>query len=151
MKTKELQQILAKGGRVYGTCIEGYGHPKWPGCFARLGLDFVFMDNEHNPLNRETMAWAAQAYAANGIPPLVRIPDRSPAQAAMAMDLGAHGVIVPYVETVEQTKGVVGAVKYRPLKGEALDAVLNEGKFPSEETGPLLAGIQPGCFFGAYD
>ena len=90
------------------------------------------------PLNRETMAWAAQAYAANGIAPLLRIPEPSPAYAAMGLDLGAHGIIAPYVETVEQVKALVGAVKYRPLKGTALQAVLNEGRFPSAETATFL-------------
>ena len=33
----------------------------------------------------------------------------------MALDAGAHGVIVPYVETVEEVKSLVGAVKYRPF------------------------------------
>jgi 4-hydroxy-2-oxoheptanedioate aldolase len=56
----------------------------------------------------------------------------------MGVDAGAHGIIVPYVETVEQVKAMVGAVKYRPLKGAALEAVLNKGRFPSEATAAYL-------------
>ena len=138
MNGHHLRQTFLAGKRVYGTCIEGYGQPRWPQYFAQLGLDFVFIDNEHTPLNRETMAWAAQAYAAHNIAPLVRIPDRSPDQAAMALDLGAHGVIAPYVETVEQVKALVGAVKYRPLKGAALQTILDDDTFPSEETAAYL-------------
>ena len=38
--------------------------------------------------------------------------------------LGAGGIIGPYLETVEQLKGLVGAVKWRPLKGRKLAAAL---------------------------
>ncbi len=138
MRGQKLQQALANGRRVYGTCIVGYGQPTWPGVFAQAGLDFVFLDSEHTPLNRETIAWAAQAYAANGVAPLLRIPKPSATHAAMGLDLGAHGIIVPYVENVEQVKKLVGVVKYRPLKGTALQTVLNRGKFPSEETAAYL-------------
>lgn len=138
MRGKELQQALISGQPVYGTCLVGYGQPVWPKMFAQTGLDFVFLDSEHTPQNRETMAWVAQAYAANGVAPLLRIPEPSPTYAAMGLDLGAHGIIVPYVETVAQVRSLVGAVKYRPLKGAALQAALNEGKFPNEETATYL-------------
>jgi 2-keto-3-deoxy-L-rhamnonate aldolase RhmA len=52
----------------------------------------------------------------------------------MAIDGGAQGIIVPYVETVEQVRAVVGAVKFRPLKGEALERVMSAGEFPSAQT-----------------
>ena len=60
--------------------------------------------------------------------PLLRIPEPSGALAAMALDGGAHGVIVPYVETVEQVREVVGAVKFRPLKGRALAQAVEQGE-----------------------
>lgn len=143
MRGRELRQALTAGQCVYGTCVVGYGQPKWPKHFADLGLDFVFIDTEHTPQNRETVAWAAQAYAAHGVAPLLRIPEASPTLAAMGLDLGAHGIIVPYLETVDQVKRLVGAVKYRPLKGAALQAVLDQGKFPSDETGVYLKDYNP--------
>jgi 2-keto-3-deoxy-L-rhamnonate aldolase RhmA len=72
MRGSELRAALRAGRRVYGIAVEGYGQPRWPRFFSNLGLDFVFMDNEHTPLNRETMAWAAQAYAGHNIAPLLR-------------------------------------------------------------------------------
>jgi 2-keto-3-deoxy-L-rhamnonate aldolase RhmA len=140
---KQLRERLAAGQRVYGTCVEGFGNPRWPRLFSRLGLDFVFMDNEHNPLDRETCAWAAQAYAANNVAPLLRIPEPSATLAAMAVDLGAHGVIVPYVETVEQVRHLVGAVKYRPLKGAALGQWVQEAKPINAQTAVYLERFNP--------
>jgi 2-keto-3-deoxy-L-rhamnonate aldolase RhmA len=139
MKGSELRQALAGGERVYGIALEGYGQPRWQKYFARLGLDFVFMDNEHTPLNRETAAWAAQAYAAHGIAPLFRIPETAASLAAMGVDMGAHGIVAPYVENAAQVKAIVGAVKHRPLKGVALQAALDEGIFPNDETQAYLS------------
>lgn len=143
MNGYEIKQTLQAGGRVYGTAIEGYNQPRWPTFFASVGLDFVFLDNEHTPLNRETVAWATHAYSAIGIAPLLRIPEPSPTLAAMNLDAGAHGIIVPYVETADQVKALVGAVKYRPLKGEALQVAVEHDRFPNEETRSYLEDFNP--------
>jgi 2-keto-3-deoxy-L-rhamnonate aldolase RhmA len=138
MKGRELGQALRKGDLVFGTCLEGYGQPRWPRYFDQIGLDYVFLDTEHTPQNIETIAWAAQAYAALGIAPLVRVPKISASLAAQTLDLGAHGVVVPYIETVAQVKEIVGAVKYRPLKGSALEKFLQKNSL-NEETTKYLA------------
>ena len=143
MQGSELRRKLHAGERVYGIALEGYGQPRWPRYFSDLGLDYVFIDSEHSPANRETIAWAVQTYAAFGVAPLLRIPTISASQASMGIDAGAHGIIVPYVETVEQVKAVVGAVKYRPLKGQALQTALDKGKFPNEETATYLEAYNP--------
>lgn len=141
MRGLELSQKLRMGERVYGIALEGYGQPRWPRYFSDFGLDFVFIDSEHSPANRETIAWAVQTYAAYGIAPLLRIPSISAAQAAMGIDAGAHGIIVPYVETVEQVKSMVGAVKYRPLKGKALQRAVETGEFANVATEEYLAAF----------
>lgn len=147
MLGRELKQALQNGKRVYGIALEGYGQPRWPKFFANLAaIDYVFIDSEHSPNNRETIAWAAQCYAAYGIAPLLRIPEIAPSQAAMGLDAGAHGIIVPYVETLSQVKMMIGAVKYRPLKGEALEIALNTGKFPSQQTQDYLPEFNPDAF-----
>jgi len=134
MRGSMLRDKLHSGQPVHGVCMEGIGQARWPKYFADLGVDYVWLESEHSPNNRESLAWAAQLYAALGIAPLVRIPEISTSQAAVTVDLGAHGVIAPYVETVEQVKTLVGAVKYRPLKGEALTAAVDRGEFPNLET-----------------
>ncbi|MBC6957389.1 MAG: aldolase [Anaerolineae bacterium] len=139
MRGQELKQQLKAGKPVFGVCMEGYGQPRWPKFFANYApIDYVFLDSEHAPANRETIAWACQCYAAYGIAPLVRIPDISASQAAMVLDAGAHGVIVPYLETVEQAREVVGAAKYRPLKGAVLAEAVASGTFPNAETKQYL-------------
>jgi len=105
--------------RLYGTLVVSPS-PHWVPVVAGLGLDFVFIDTEHIPLDREKLAWMSQAYRAVGLPPIVRIPSPDPYQACMVLDGGAAGIVAPYVETAAQVRELVGAVKKRPLKGRTL-------------------------------
>ena len=119
-----LKQALRAGKRVYGTCVVSPS-PLWPAMIAGTGLDFVFIDTEHIPLERETVSWMCQAYSARGLAPIVRIPLPDPYEACKVLDGGASGVVAPYLEKIADVQALRGAVKYRPLKGERLERVLN--------------------------
>ena len=123
---KGLLSALKKGKTVYGTCITANA-PLWPKALEGAGLDFVFIDTEHTPLGRETVTTACRLYKAVGLAPVVRIPSPDPYQASMVLDGGASGVIAPYIETAEQVRQLVGAVKYKPLKGAMLQGFLQSG------------------------
>jgi len=97
----------------------------------RLPLDFVFIDTEHIPIGRESLAWMCTTYRALGFAPIVRIPSPDPYQATMALDGGAEGIIAPYVESEHQVLQLVGAVKHRPLKGRLLEDLLTGRSTPS--------------------
>lgn len=120
---KTLLKKIKAGQMVYGTCIVSTS-PTWPAIAKRAGLDFVFLDTEHIPLERMEIARMCHTFRAMGIAPIVRIPSPDPYRACQMMDAGAEGVVAPYLENVGQVKELVGALKYRPLKGELLDQVL---------------------------
>lgn len=125
MNGKELANALRTGQYVYGTAIVSQS-PLWPGIMAALGMDLAFIDTEHTPLDRETVSTSCHLYRGVDIAPLVRIPAPDPYQATMVLDGGAAGVIAPYVESAEQIRQLVGAVKYKPLKGGKLQDYLNK-------------------------
>ena len=137
MKSAQIRAAWRAGRRVYGTLLVS-DSPRWPGQIAQIGLDFVFIDTEHVALDRQPLAWMCQTYAALGLAPIVRIPSPDPYAATMALDLGAAGIVAPYVETVAQVQALRGAVKLRPIKGARLDAVL-AGRAEFE---PALAAYQ---------
>ena len=122
--TMSLQEKLRSGARVYGTCFTSIA-PSWPQSLKKAGLDFAFIDNEHISMNRADLARLCQVTTALGIVPVVRIPSPDPYLASQAVDAGATGVIAPYVEQVSQVKDLVGALKYKPLKGERLQRHLD--------------------------
>ena len=118
-----LKEKLKMGKRVYGSAVVSPS-PLWPNMVKKCGLDFVFLDTEHMPLERATLSSMCQVYNALGLTPIVRTPSPDPYEASKAMDAGAVGIVAPYLETPEQIHALVGAVKYRPLKGERLDTIL---------------------------
>ena len=132
MNAIELKKSFQSGKRVYGTMTVAPS-PLWVSQIKRLNLDFVFIDTEHIPIDRAQVAWMCQAYRAMNVAPLVRVTSPDPFQATNLLDGGAVGIVVPYVETVEQVKMMRGAVKMRPLRGKLLqDIVDGEANFPGE-------------------
>jgi len=123
MDVKDFLDRLKKGKRLYGTAILS-SSPLWPSAVKSTGVDFVFIDTEHIPLDRTTLSQMCVAYKALGLPPLVRIPSPDPHEARKVLDGGASGVLAPYVESPEQVRELVGAVKLRPLKGARLREAL---------------------------
>lgn len=123
MNGAQLAAVLRAGQRIYGTLITSPS-PHWPPLVKATGLDFVFIDTEHIPIERTTLAWMCRTYGALDLAPVVRIPSPDPYEACVALDNGAAGVLAPYIETAAQVRALSGAVKWRPLKGQVLDDVL---------------------------
>lgn len=124
MQGQTIREKLHNGDRVYGIHICNLNGPRPANLCAKLELDYVFIDLEHTPVDRGEAAFMCGFYAAHGISPLVRVPYPNPHLAAAALDGGAQGIVVPYIETVEEVRDLVGAVRYRPLKGKKLRDVL---------------------------
>lgn len=133
MRGEAIRERLHAGSRVYGTHVCSLTNPVTAAMQATLEYDFVFICNEHMPIDRTETSMMCQFYASRGISPAVRIPSPDPTEAAMALDGGAQGVVVPYVETVAQVRDMVGATKYRPLKGERLESFLRGDATPDAD------------------
>ncbi|MBN2308007.1 MAG: aldolase [Candidatus Hydrogenedentes bacterium] len=138
MNGLELQAALHAGRCVYGTCAISTS-PTWPAMVAASGADFVFVDTEHAPIQRDQLAWICRSYTALDVAPVVRIPEPDPYRACMVLDAGAAGVIVPYVESLAQVRDLRGAVRFRPLKGQRLQRVLDGTEQLDADTAAYLA------------
>jgi len=119
----EFREALQSGKTVYGTLVTSSA-PRMFDTYVNLGPDFVFLCTEHILYNQETLGWMCRAYRAAGINPVVRILKPDPFLATQALDSGAGTILAPYVEDIEQVLELVGAVKYRPLKGKKLKDIL---------------------------
>lgn len=126
MNGSDLVAALRAGRPVVGTLVVSPS-PHWPAAVATIGLDFVFIDTEHIALDRAQLAWMCRTYDALGLAPIVRIASPDPFLATMALDGGARGIVAPYVETADEVRRLVGAVKLRPLKGRLLQQALFDG------------------------
>jgi len=132
MVGKEFRDTLRSGKSVYGTLLTS-SSPRIFDSIISLGLDYVFLCTEHIFYNPDTLGWMCRAYKAAGINPVVRILKPDPFLATQALDAGAEAVLVPYIEKIEDVYELVGAVKYRPLKGKKLKRILSGEEKPSAE------------------
>ncbi|MCB0731946.1 MAG: aldolase [Ignavibacteriae bacterium] len=124
---QKLKEKLQSGKRIYGTAIVSPSKI-WSNAVRSANLDFVFIDTEHIPLGRETVSEMCMLYSALNLNPIVRIPSPDPYTACTVLDGGAVGILVPYIETKEQVKELVGATKLRPIKGKKLNQFLDDPK-----------------------
>jgi len=77
-----------------------------------VGYDFVVIDEEHAPFNRETTDRIILACRAWGLGAVVRVQSADPAALLSVLDCGADGILVPHVKDVETARAVVSAARY---------------------------------------
>ena len=106
------RQRFAAGERLIGTFIKT-PTPHAIEILGDLGFDFVVVDEEHAPFNRESIDVALLAARASGTAGIVRVPSAAPAGILSVLDCGATGVLVPHVATVEIAQSVAAASRYR--------------------------------------
>lgn len=80
---------------------------------AHSGYDWLLVDTQHGPMTSETLSAMLCAIASGGAKSLVRVAgyhDRGGIQ--QALDLGADGVLVPYINTAEEARQAVSCARY---------------------------------------
>ncbi|MFT3873091.1 MAG: aldolase/citrate lyase family protein [Nocardioides sp.] len=78
------------------------------------GVDWALIDAQHFPLSSEGMAELVGAGLAADLPVMVRVGRDDIRGAALALDLGAQGVVFPVVSSAAQAAGLLTACRYPP-------------------------------------
>jgi 4-hydroxy-2-oxoheptanedioate aldolase len=81
---------------------------------AGAGFDWLCLDGEHSPHELHTLLPALQIIAAYPVQPIVRVPVGDPAIIKRVLDIGAQTVVVPMVESADQARRLVQAMRYPP-------------------------------------
>lgn len=76
------------------------------------GLDFVCLDCEHAPFDRQSLNACLALSRAADFPVLVRVPSGAAENIGMALDYGACGVVVPHVISAEVAERVARAARF---------------------------------------
>ncbi len=79
-----------------------------------LGLDWVVVDAEHGHLDWKEINEHVRAAVRSGTLVLVRIAERSTSLTKRALDIGADGIVIPWVETARQLGEAVCDCRYPP-------------------------------------
>lgn len=132
---------LAKGETVYSMTVRLVRTVDIASIAHTAGFDSVYIDMEHSSFSLEAAGQICMACNHLGVTPLVRVPGLDPAFIARVMDSGAMGIIVPDVESAEQARALVRAVKHAPLGERSLAGAapqLNYRTYPPAEVVRVL-------------
>jgi 2-keto-3-deoxy-L-rhamnonate aldolase RhmA len=91
---------------------------------ARCGLDWALIDLEHGSGTEADLIPQLHALGIVDTPAMVRVESLSRLRIGRALDLGAHGIMVPQLNDVEAAKEFIRFLRYPPLgvRGVALSA-----------------------------
>lgn len=110
--TRSFRERLRSGELFIGTMVT-LTTPATAEILTDAGFDWLFLDGEHGPLQTAELAAILQTVGSR-IPCVVRVPAAAEVPVKSALDLGAHGVIVPQVNTPETATAVVNWSRYAP-------------------------------------
>ena len=82
---------------------------------ALAGYDWIMIDNEHNPLTEAQVQGLVHAVQGFDVQTIVRIRANREEHVKWVLDLGAGGVIVPALQSVDEVRHAVEICKYHPL------------------------------------
>lgn len=114
-KFERLKQKLVAREQILGTNITLIHSSPMLELINEDYLDYVLFDMEHGIFNNENLVTLLQTCRLIGLPSFVRVPDCTYHHIARCMDLGADGIMVPRVETLEQVKLAVESMRFPPV------------------------------------
>jgi 4-hydroxy-2-oxoheptanedioate aldolase len=133
---RNFRQQLSKDG-VIGifsktsdpTFIEVSGH---------AGLDFVIIDLEHSANNFRIAQELVIAAENANIVPIIRVSEGNERNIGTALDIGAYGIQVPHVVSVNDAKSIVNYARYFPDGERGLCRYVRQANYSSVKTQQFL-------------
>ncbi len=110
------KQQLREGSPKMGLFVNAHS-PTLAEQLAHSGYDWLLVDTQHGPMGNEQLSAMLAAISSGGAKSMVRVAgyhDRGGIQ--QALDLGADGVLVPYINSAEEARQAVSCCRY-PTEG----------------------------------
>lgn len=111
---KELKRKLKNREIIFGTTIINF---KWSGIIQVMKndvLDFILLDLEHGNFSTEIAEELFRMCNVLKIPVFARVTDKEYAYMSKVFDMGADGILVPRVETVEEARNIIRYTRFPP-------------------------------------
>jgi 4-hydroxy-2-oxoheptanedioate aldolase len=134
MRPNRVKQLLKDGKPAVGTWLT-LGSVLAARFLARGGWNYLTVDTEHNAIGIEAAADNFAAIADAGCTALARVPSNRHDHIKRVLDTGAHGVVVPMVNTRQEALDAVSACLYPPKGTRSVGGAahaLNFGATPAD-------------------
>jgi 4-hydroxy-2-oxoheptanedioate aldolase len=113
MRANPVKKLLKAGKPAVGTWLS-LGNVTAARFLARAGFDWLTVDIEHSLVGIETAVHMFAAVADAGGVPLARVPSNRHDHIKRVLDNGGYGVVVPMVNTRDESVAAVSACRYPP-------------------------------------
>jgi 4-hydroxy-2-oxoheptanedioate aldolase len=114
MRANPVKRALREGRPSFGTWLS-LGSITASRFVARAGFSWLTVDIEHSLVDWETAAHMFASVADAGCIALARVPANRHDHIKRVLDNGAHGIVVPMVNSREEALAAVAATKYPPV------------------------------------
>jgi len=131
---KQLRSRVATGWAM-GTFVIEIPHPSTLTTLALAGFDFAVLDMEHSPLDFGRLEGLLDAGRAAGLPMLVRTWGKDSGLIGKVLDMGAHGIMAPHVDSAERASEIVQQARFAPRGGRGFSPLCRFDALPQ----PLAA------------
>lgn len=96
---------------------------------AGSGFDWLLFDTEHSPGDPLTVLAQLQAVAPYPVSPVVRPASNDAVLIKRLLDLGAQSLLIPYVQSADEAKSAVAAMRYPPEGIRGVSGVTRATRF----------------------
>ena len=128
-----LKQKLQEGKRVYGPWILTTGLDNAE-ILSHAGADLIMIDGEHGAMDLETAGKMVSLIRGTQTAPLLRVPWNTMTDVKRGIDTGAHGIMIPFINTKEEAEYAVSLCRFPPVgirgQGSARAALFSAGLPP---------------------
>ncbi len=138
LKQNWLKPKLAEKPYVIGTFLE-IASPQVVEILGLAGFDFVVIDCEHGAIGPERVEELIRAAATTDISPIVRVPQCDPVSIRLPLDMGAVGIHVPQVESLEMARTSARSTRFFPEGNRGMQPYVRAASFRTYPTADYLA------------
>ncbi|MFT6069507.1 MAG: 2-dehydro-3-deoxyglucarate aldolase [Bacteriovoracaceae bacterium] len=147
---KNIRELIRKGDTpAIGTWLS-LGNEAIAEIFCNAGFSWICIDIEHSPCSLETTERLIRTIDLAGKAPLVRLSSNDPVQIKRVLDSGAHGLIVPMVNSKEDVLRAYQSMHFPPLGNRGVGLARAQGYGPRfkdyhswhKDNAPLIIQIE---------
>lgn len=113
-RAKNRMKAMVREGKLAIGAQLRFGSPAIAELFGHAGFDYLVLDAEHAPQTSVGIQSQLQAIGCTPATPFVRLRKNDPDLMRPYLDMGALGVLVPFINTVEDARLGARALRYPP-------------------------------------
>ncbi len=136
LKERMLKERIAGGDVTIGT-FAFLGSPDMVEILALAGMDYIIIDTEHSPKDWSMLQHMIRAANLHKLPVLIRVSENSEKLILQCLEIGADGLVIPFVQTGADAERAARAMYYPPHGNRGTCTVTRMTGFGAHRSGFL--------------